>query len=487
MSRSAWRRPRRFNANLVVIGAGSAGLVSAYVAAAARARVVLIEAERMGGDCLNTGCVPSKALIRSARVADVMRRADEFGLQTSGPIVDFPRVMERVASVIARIEPHDSIARYTSLGVECVRGHATLRSPWEVAVGDRVITTRAIVLATGARPAVPSIPGIDAIDVLTSDNLWSLRELPRRLAVLGAGAIGCELAQALRSLGSEVTLLEALPTLLPREDPEVGAALAERFNRDGIKVLTGVQIASVRGQGSAGTIDFSADGVTHSLPFDHLLVATGRRPVTEGLGLESLGVKLNADGTIRVNPYLQTDCRNIYACGDVAGPYQLTHAAAHQAWHCATNALLGGLWRVRVDYSALPWAVFTDPEFARVGLSETQARERGIAHEVTRYGIEDLDRAIADGEAEGFVKVLTTPRSDRILGVTIVGPGAGEMIAEWVLAMRHGLGLRKLLATIHSYPTLAEANRFAASTWQRKHLPGRLLALAERWHRWRRM
>jgi pyruvate/2-oxoglutarate dehydrogenase complex dihydrolipoamide dehydrogenase (E3) component len=485
MARAA--RPRRFDANLVVVGAGSAGLVTAYVAAAARARVVLVEEYRMGGDCLNTGCVPSKALLRSARVAASMRRAAEFGLRGGGVEADLAAVMARVARVIARIEPHDSVARYAGLGVECVSGRAVLRSPWEVDVDGRVITTRAIVLATGGRPALPPVPGLDAVEFLTSENLWSLRELPRRLVVLGGGAIGCEMAQAFRRLGSEVTLVEAVPRLLPQEDPEAGELLAARFAAEGVAVFAGWQaLRASAGAGGAGALTVAAGGATRELPFDRLLVATGRRARTDGLGLEAVGVRLTPAGTIAVDEYLQTSVPGIYACGDVAGPYQLTHAAAHQAWHCATNALFGTFRRFRVDYSVLPRAVYTEPEVARVGLTEDEARSRGIACEVTRYGVDDLDRAIADGEAEGFVKVLTPPGSDRILGVTSVGPHAADTLAEFVLAMRHGLGLRKVLGTIHAYPTLAEANRFVAGVWQRAHLPAGLLALAGRWHRWRR-
>lgn len=483
MSAGAGRRPRRFDANLVVIGAGSAGLVSASVAAAARAKVVLIEAGRMGGDCLNTGCVPSKALLRSARIAAQMRRAADFGV-VAGPVtVDFAGVMARVASVIERIAPHDSVERYTKLGVECLSGAATLLSPWEVGVGSRVISTRAIVLATGASPALPPLAGRDAADPLTAANLWALRELPRRLLVLGGGPQGCEFAQAFRQLGSEVTLVEMQSQLLAQEDAEVGAALAARFTREGISVLTGWRALAV---GQPGELRIGRDGASRVAGFDRILVATGRSPRTTGLGLERVGVGLNPDGTVQVNEFLQTTRPNIYACGDVAGPYQLTHAAAHQAWYCATNALFGALRRSRIDYAVLPQVVFTDPEVARVGLNETQARERGIRCETTRYGFDDLDRAIADGTTEGFIKVLTPPGSDRILGATIVGPHAGELIAEFALAMRHGLGLRKVLGTIHSYPTLAEANRFTALAWQRTRLPATLLGIAGHFHRWRR-
>jgi pyruvate/2-oxoglutarate dehydrogenase complex dihydrolipoamide dehydrogenase (E3) component len=481
-----FRRPRRFDANLVVIGAGSAGLVTAYVAAAAKAKVVLIEAERMGGDCLNTGCVPSKAFIRSARIAAYLRRAGEFGLRAGPASADFARVMERVAAIVGRVAPHDSVERYAGLGVECVSGRATLLSPWEVEVGGRIITTRAVVIATGARPSLPPVPGLEGIAPLTSENLWGLRELPRRLAVLGGGPVGCELAQAFRRLGSEVTLVELLPRLLAGEDPEVGEILARRFGQEGIEIRAGWRAVRIDSAGDTGRLHVVREEATRAIAFDRILVATGRRASTEGLGLEHIGVALNANGTVRVNDYLQTSIPNVYACGDVAGPFQLTHAASHQAWYCATNALFGTLRRFRIDYSVLPRAVFTDPEIARVGLNESEARERGIACEVTRYGLDDLDRAIADGETDGFVKLLTPPGSDRILGATIVGAHAGELLAELTLAMRHGLGLRKVLGTIHSYPTLAEANRMAAGAWQRAHLPAALLAIAARFHRWRR-
>jgi pyruvate/2-oxoglutarate dehydrogenase complex dihydrolipoamide dehydrogenase (E3) component len=486
MSGRDFRRPARFDANLVVIGAGSAGLVSAYIAAAARAQVVLIEQQRMGGDCLNTGCVPSKALLRSARVAADMRRAAEFGLQPVPVTADLAAVMRRVSAVIARVEPHDSVARYTALGVECVTGTARLRSPWEVEVGGRTIATRAIVLATGGMPRTPHLPGLEGIETVTSENLWRLSALPGRLVILGGGPIGCEMAQAFQRLGSQVTIVQTQPRLLPKEDPEVGELLAARFRAEGINVLTGATPEGVSGRGAAGSLQIRQGDNRHQLPFDRLLVATGRVARTAGLGLEALGIGLNADGTIVVDDYLQTAQPNIYACGDVAGPYQLTHAASHQAWYCATNALFGGLRRFRADYSVIPWAVYTEPEVARVGLNEDQARERGIAVEVTRYGVDDLDRAIADGAAEGFVKVLTPSGSDRILGVTSVGPHAGDTIAELVLAMRHGLGLRKVLGTVHSYPTLTEANKAVAGAWQRQHLPGPLLRLSERYHRWLR-
>ena len=488
----SFARPRRFDANVVVIGAGSAGLVTAYVAAAAKARVVLIERERMGGDCLNTGCVPSKALIRSSRIASYIRRADEFGLHAGDVTVDFDRVMGRVRAVVDAIEPHDSVERYSALGVDCMAGDATIESPYHVRVGDHVIATRNIVVASGGTPVVPPIPGIDAAEPLTSDSLWQLDELPRRLLVLGGGPIGCEMAQAFRRLGSDVTLVEMSPRLLAREDPEVSTAIAESFERDGIRLLLEHRaLEFVRDRVESKLIcTRTADGVEASdcveVAFDRVLVATGRRAVTDGLGLEAIGVELNPNGTIAVDDYLQTTCPTVYACGDVAGPYQLTHAAGHQGWYCAMNALFGGLWKFRVDYSAVPWAVFTDPEIARVGMTEAEAHDRNIDVDVTRYDIDDLDRAIADSEAHGFVKVVTARGRDRILGVTIAGPHAGDLLPEFVTAVRHGLGLRKILGTIHIYPTLAEANKYAAGEWQRARLSPRLLDIAARFHRWRR-
>ena len=470
--------PRQFDANLVVIGAGAAGLVSAYVAAAARAKVVLIESGAMGGDCLNSGCVPSKALIRSARLADYQRRAAEFGLNQATPGTDFKRVMQRVHDVIARIEPHDSVERYTALGVECIRGQAQISSPWVVTVNGREIRTRAIVIATGGSPALPPVPGLGDIPYVTSDSLWALTELPRRLLVLGGGPIGCEMAQAFRRLGSEVTLVERLPRLLDREDEAVSAAIATQFATEGIQLLTGWSAQHFGPRNDGGRLHCTNDHRELDLDFDMALIATGRTAQTGGLGLEALGIALNPNGTVRVNEYMQTSLPNIYACGDVAGPWQLTHAAAHQAWYCAMNALWGRFWRFRADDAVMPAAIFTDPEVARVGLTEAEARASGMDIELTSHSLEDHDRAIADGEARGFIRLITPRGSDRILGASIVGAHAGDTISEFVLALRHGLGLRKILATVHIYPTLAEANKAAAGAWQNRHLPARLLRLA---------
>jgi pyruvate/2-oxoglutarate dehydrogenase complex dihydrolipoamide dehydrogenase (E3) component/uncharacterized membrane protein YdjX (TVP38/TMEM64 family) len=483
---SRWPRPRRFDRNLVVIGAGSAGLVSAYIAATVRAKVTLIEKERMGGDCLNTGCVPSKALIKTARVLSQIRNASNYGIRSASAEFDFAEVMERVQRVIRAVEPHDSVERYTGLGVECIRGEAKITSPWTVAVNGRTLTTRAIVIAAGARPLVPPIQGIEQIEVLTSENVWSLRKLPARLVVLGGGPIGCELAQAFARLGSKVTQVEMLPRLLVREDPEVSEVVRERFEKEGVSVLVGHKAKQVVIEGGRKLLLCEHDGKGVGVEFDALLCAVGRVPNTAGYGLEELGIPLGKGRTVETNAYLQTLYPNIYACGDVAGPYQFTHTASHQAWYAAVNALFAPLRRYRADYSVIPWATFTEPEVARVGLNETEANERGIAFEVTRYGLDDLDRAITDGEAHGMVKVLTVPGSDRILGATIVGESAGELIVEFVAAMRHGIGLKKILGTIHIYPTLSEANKYAAGAWRKAHAPEGALRFLEKFHAWRR-
>ncbi len=484
--RKHYPKPKNYDTNIVVIGAGSAGLVSAYIAAASKAHVILVEQHRMGGDCLNTGCVPSKALIRSSRIASYLRRADEFGLGQHPVNVDFPKVMQRVRDVIARIEPHDSIERYSKLGVECITDKATITSPYCVEVPGRRISTRNIIIASGARPAIPPIPGLAEADYVTSDTIWDLKELPKRLLVLGGGPIGCELAQAFQRLGSQVTLIEALPRLLTREDTEVSKAVTEQFETDGIRVLTEYSAVKFFHNNGNRTVQCKNNEGPVEIEYDQVLIAVGRRANTSGLGLEDIGVRLTDDGRIDVNEYLQATYPNIYACGDVAGPYQLTHAAAHQAWYCAFNALFGRFWKFKVNYTALPWAVFTDPEVARVGINEQEAIIQEIDYEVTRYNIDDLDRAIADGEARGFVKVITRKNSDKILGVTIVGPHAGDTIAEYVTAMTHGLGLKKVLGTIHIYPTLSEANRFAGGEWQKTHLSPHLLSFAERYNRWHR-
>jgi len=479
-------KPRQFDRNLVVIGAGSSGLVCAYIAAAVKARVSLVEKNGMGGDCLNTGCVPSKALIRSAKFVSHVNRAEEFGMKSASVDFDFADIMDRVHEVIATIAPHDSVDRYTGLGVDCIQGGATIRSPFEVEVNGRTLTTRSIVIAAGASPLVPPIPGLDGIDYWTSDTLWHMRRLPERLLVLGGGPIGCELAQCFARLGSRVTQVEMLPQLMGREDPEVADAVLSRFQDEGVDVRLGHEAVSIEPGGSGHVLVCRHEGVEARIEFDEMLVALGRRANVTGYGLEDLGIATTPAGTIRVNRFLQTRYPNIYAVGDAAGPYQFTHTGAHQAWFATVNALFGAFRKFRVDYSVIPWATFTEPEVARVGLNETEAREQGVEYEVTRYDLSGLDRAVTDQEAHGFVKVLTAPGKDRILGATIVGEHAGDLVAEYVTAMRYKLGMNKILGTIHVYPTLTEANKFAAGEWKRAHAPQRVLQWLEWFHRWRR-
>jgi pyruvate/2-oxoglutarate dehydrogenase complex dihydrolipoamide dehydrogenase (E3) component len=464
-----WKRPRKFDRNLIVIGGGSAGLVSSFIATATGAKVTLVEAHRMGGDCLNYGCVPSKALIRSAKLAHQIRHSSRYGLSQNEPEICFSEVMERVHRVISEVAPHDSAERYRGLGVEVVEGYARLVDPWTVEIeleagGTRRLTSRAIVIATGARPFVPPLPGIDTVGYLTTETLWDdLRgreRAPRRLVVLGGGPIGVELAQSFARLGSEVTVLEMASRLMIREDEDASELVRAALESDGVRILTGHKALSCGVSDGEKWIAAEQGGRTLQIPFDELIAAVGRKPRLERFGLEELGIEV--DRVIRTNAYLQTLHPNILAAGDVAGPYQFTHTAGHQAWFATVNALFGDFMRFKADYSVIPWATFTDPEVARVGLSEAEAAERGISVEVTRYGIDDLDRAIADDAAKGFVKVLTVPGKDRILGVTIVGEHAGDLIAEFVLAMKNRIGLNKILGTIHIYPTLAEANKQAA-------------------------
>ena len=485
-----YQKPKHFDRNLVVIGAGSAGLVSAYIAATVKASVTLIEKGEMGGDCLNTGCVPSKALIKSARLAHLEQKPQRYGFTSITPRFDFADVMARIHKVIGKIEPHDSVERYTELGVDCVQGSARITSPWEVTVdtaeGERTLTTRNIIIASGARPFVPPIPGIDQIDILTSENLWTLTEQPGRLIVLGGGPIGCELAQSFARLGSEVAQVEMLPRLMPREDEDAAALVAASLRDSGVTVLTNHKAARFAVEDGEKVLYVQADDGEKRLPFDAVLVAVGRRANTDGLGLEAMNIATEKNGTVAVDGFLRTRFPNIFACGDVAGPYQFTHVAAHQAWYASVNALFGRFKKFQVDYRVIPWATFTDPEVARVGLSEDEAREQGIEVEVTRYGIDDLDRAIADSTDHGFVKVLTPPGKDTILGVTIVGESASDLISEYVLAMKHGLGLNKILGTIHPYPTWNESAKYAAGEWKREHAPQGILKLLEKLHGWRR-
>jgi pyruvate/2-oxoglutarate dehydrogenase complex dihydrolipoamide dehydrogenase (E3) component/uncharacterized membrane protein YdjX (TVP38/TMEM64 family) len=492
-ARWADQRPKAFDRNLIVIGGGAGGLVSAYIAAAVKAKVTLIEAHKMGGDCLNYGCVPSKALIKSAKLAHQMRHASRYGLSDTAPAFSFKAVMQRVHDVIKAIEPHDSIERYTGLGVEVLQGYGKLVNPWTVEValnngGTQRLTARAIVIAAGARPFVPPLPGLDEVGYVTSDTLWDefakLDEVPQRLVVLGGGPIGSELAQSFARLGSQVTQVEMGARIMVREDEEVSALAKASLEADGVQVLTGHKALRCEIVNGEKTLVVEHAGAEKRIVFDQLLCAVGRVARLQGYGLEDLGIPTHR--TVETNEYLQTIYPNIYAAGDVAGPFQFTHTAAHQAWYAAVNALFGEWKLFKADYSVIPWATFIDPEVARVGLNEQEAKEKNIPYEVTKFGIDDLDRAIADSEAHGFVKVLTVPGKDTILGVTIVGTHAGDLLAEYVLAMKHGLGLNKILGTIHTYPTLAEANKYAAGEWKRAHQPHALLAWVKKYHDFKR-
>ncbi|MDQ3617298.1 MAG: FAD-dependent oxidoreductase [Pseudomonadota bacterium] len=481
-----YEKPSKFDYNLIVIGAGSGGLVSAYIGSAAKAKVALIEKHRMGGDCLNTGCVPSKALLRTARLLAEARDSRRYGVRSMTAEFDFGEAMQRVQEVIAKIEPHDSVERYRGLGVDVITGEAKIVSPWEVEVDGRRISARSLILATGARPLVPKLPGLDSVDYLTSDTVWNLRALPKQLVVLGGGPIGCELTQAFARFGSQVTQVEMAPRLLPREDADAAGLVTARLQDEGVHVASAHKALRVEKTDGGGRLICDHNGNEVAFDFDALLVALGRSANVEGFGLQELGVCLTDKHTIEADALLRTNFPNIHVCGDATGPYQFTHVAAHQAWYAAVNALIAPFWSFDVDYRVIPWATFTEPEVARVGLSEDEAKEKQIEVEVTRYGLDDLDRAIADGSDHGFVKVLTAPGKDKILGATIVGAHAGDLLSELVLAMKHGIGLNKLLGTIHIYPTMAEANKYVAGNWKRAHAPQTALRWAERFFHWRR-
>ena len=483
-----WQKPKHFDRNMVVIGAGAAGLVTSYIAAAVKASVTLVEKHKMGGDCLNTGCVPSKSLLHASKLAHMHKESAKVGVNYSTPQIDFKAVMSQVHKVIKDIEPHDSIERYESLGVNVVTGTATIVSPWQVDIqtkdGMQSLTTKNIVIATGASAFVPPIPGLKDINYLTAENLWDLTEQPKRMVVLGGGPIGSELSQAFARLGTQVTQVEMLPQLLAKEDPDAAQHLYEQLVEDGVDVRLNTTATAIEQDAEDKFIVLEKDGEQEKLLFDEILIAVGRQANLTGFGLEKLGIETNR--TVVTNELLQTKYPNILAAGDVAGPYQFTHTASHQAWYAAVNALFRPFKTFKVDYSVIPWATFTEPEIATVGLNETAATEQGVNYEVTRYDMGGLDRALADDHAKGFVKVLTVPGKDKILGATIVGAHAGELIAEFVLAMKHGLGLNKLLGTIHIYPTMAEANKAIAGNWKKAHAPEKLLTYIERFHTWRR-
>ena len=465
----------KYDYNLIVIGAGSAGLIASLVGATAGAKIMLIESQKMGGDCLHTGCVPSKTLIASARVAHEVRNASHYGIKTTQTETNFSTVMQRVHDAISQIQPHDSVERYTSLGVQCQRGHARLIDPNRVEVNDERHTTRSIVLATGAHPTLPPIPGLQECQPLTSDTLWGLKKLPNRMVVLGGGPIGCELAQAFARLGSKVAVVEMQEQLLPLEDQDAAQVIADVLLAEGVELYTGWQ-ASVC---SSQQIVIQSRGQEKVLEFDQLLVATGRSPRVEDLGLAENGIKLTGTNSIAVNDYLQTEVKSVYACGDVVGPYQFTHMAAQQAWYASMNALVRPFWRFKMNKNVVPWAVFTDPELARVGISEREAQRLNLPHEVTIFPFAELDRAIAEGTTKGFVKLITKRGKDTLLGACIVGTGAGELISNCINAMRHGYGVNSILSTIHVYPTRTEAVRLAAGRLRRSQVPPGLLKLAK--------
>jgi dihydrolipoamide dehydrogenase len=482
-----YKKPAKFEYNMIVIGGGSAGLVSAYIASAVKAKVALIEKHKMGGDCLNTGCVPSKALIRSAKVFNYFKRANEFGLEKVNTEIQFSKVMERVQKVIADIAPHDSVERYTQLGVECITGEAKIISPYEILVNGKTLTTKNIVVATGARPLVPQIPGLNLVTPLTSDNIWNLRTQPQQLIVLGGGPIGCELAQAFARLGTKVLLIEVSPRIMIREDEDVSAEVTKAFQREGINVYTSHRALRIEKDQSGPRLICEHMGQEVALSFDQILLALGRKANISGFGLEELGLEVASNGTLVADEFLRTtNYPNIFVCGDVTGPYQFTHTASHQAWFVAVNALFRPFKSFKVDYRVIPWCTFSDPEVARVGLNESEAKAKGIEYQITKYHIDDLDRAIADSENHGFVKVLTPPGSDQILGVTIVGHHAGDIIAEYVTAIKYGLGMNKILGTIHIYPTLSEANKYAAGVWKRQNTPLWALKILGSFHKWQR-
>lgn len=477
-----WKKPPSFDNNLIVIGAGAAGLVTSYIAAAVKAKVTLIEKHKMGGDCLNTGCVPSKAIIRSAKLLDNMQHSAQFGIKNAVAEFSFKDIMARVHRVIDKIAPHDSVERYSQLGVNVIKGEAKIISPYAVEVNGKILTTRHIVVATGATPFIPPIKGLQDVDYYTSDNLWEMQNKPNKMIILGGGPIGCELTQCFTRLGVCVSQVEMAERIMGREDPEIADLMLEQFQQEGVNVLLSHRAKEVIKKAGKNYLIAEHNGHDVELEFDALLVAVGRAANTRGLGLTEIGVELTPHKTIAVDEYLQTNIPNIYACGDVAGPYQFTHTAAHQAWYASVNSLFGSFKRFKVDYRVIPWATFTTPEVARVGLNESDAKAQNIPYEVTKFAIDDLDRAIADSAAYGFIKVLTVPNKDKILGVAIVGEHAGDIIAEYVLAMQQNIGLNKILGTIHIYPTLAESNKYVAGEWKRAHSPQKLLLWVEKLH-----
>lgn len=478
-----FNEPTSFEYNTIVLGGGSAGLVAGYTTSTLQGKVALVERHQMGGDCLNTGCVPSKSILRSAKfVADIKNFAS-YGLSNANYELEFNNVMARVHDKISIIEPKDSVARYTELGVHCEQGDAVVLSPWEVNVNDKILTAKNIIIATGATPALPNITDLDQVPYFTTDTIWSLTELPKKLLIIGAGPIGCELGQAFARLGSKVTIAYNQPTILPNEDEAAAKLVEASLLKDNVLLLTNFNSDKFINDFDNYSLVGSQDAVFTTISFTHLLIATGRKANIGGL--EILNLDLDEKGRIATNDTLQTKYPNIYACGDVTSSMQYTHTASHQAWYAAFNALFHPLKKFKCTLDNIPRAVFTDPEITSLGITEKQAIEQGIAHQVTTFPMDDIDRAITDNATIGFIKVITPANSDKILGVCIVGEHASELIAEFVLAKTNGLGLNKILKTVHIYPTRSEINRMVAGKWRRSKLTKRTLDLLKKFQSWR--
>lgn len=470
--------------NLVVIGAGTAGLVTAAGAAALGAKVALIEKYLMGGDCLNVGCVPSKALVRAARAVAAVREAAEFGIRVpSGTTMDFAQVMERMRRLRADISPHDSAKRFTDLGVDVFLGAGKFTRPDTIEVGSQTLRFVKAVIATGARPATPPIPGLKDVPYLTNETIFSLTVLPKRLGVIGAGPIGCEMAQTFARFGSEVFLLEAEHGVLPREDPDASEIVRAALERDGVKLLCCAKELRLSPAAAGVRLQLQSHGQGHDIEVDHLFVAVGRSPNVEGLGLEIAGVEFDQKG-VKVNERLQTTNRRIFAAGDVCSPLQFTHAADAQARVVIQNALFKG--RARASSLIIPWCTYTSPEVAHVGLCEKEAKAKGIAVDTFTQELAGVDRAVIDVQTQGFVRVHVRRGVDEILGATIVAAHAGDLISEITLAMRHKLGLRKIAGTIHPYPTQAEAIRKIGDAHNRTRLTPLVRRIVGQWLAWQR-
>lgn len=482
---SGWRNPTPTGRyNLVVIGGGSAGLVAAVGAAGLGAKVALLERNLLGGDCLNVGCVPSKTLLRSAKVLGEIASAHHFGVGVESMRVDFRRVMERVHHVRAEISEHDSVHRLSKLGIDVFLGEAHFVGPHAITIDDQTLTFSKAVIATGSRPAVPPIPGLRETGYLTNETVWDLVDLPPRLAIIGAGPIGAELAQAFRRFGSEVAVFDVIPRLLGREDEDAAEVLRRTFEREGIALSLGSEILQVARREHAKELVYKQNGETHTLLVDEILVAAGRLPNLEGLHLEAANVAYHKRG-VEVDDTLRTTNPNIYAAGDVASRFQFTHVADATARMVLQNALFPGP-KKRLSDLIIPWVTYTDPEVAHVGMYEWEAEKAGIPVQTFVHAFADTDRGRADGEQEGFVKVHVKKGTDKMIGATIVGRHAGELISEITVAMSGRLGLRHLAAVIHPYPTEAEAIRKVADAYNRTRLTPTIAKFLKCWFNWQR-